>query len=116
MIKTVEKTLIVIIMVGLFLCKGSPLPGLGSTPFYLIILVMLGCIVVVRNLFLENNQTVIRGLGSISLLIILNVVLVSILNAKIDIGRILLIVFSFLFFWACKENMDSEKNIRFFYK
>lgn len=114
MVKKIEKTLIVLVLLGQFLAQSYFLPGFSGTPLYLLLLIVLGGVVCFRWLT-ERNSFPTKGLPGIAVLMVMNILFSCLLAGQIDIGRLMLIVCSFLFMAGCTQCIEEEKDIYFFF-
>ncbi len=117
--RQLKKFLIVLILAGQLCGQGIYFPVLNQLPAYLFLLIFLGVIMLFE--FFAKNHGRIRidrkyAFIPISLLLIMNIIAVSILNAKISVDRLSLIIFSFVFCMACCQAINRPDDVEFFEK
>ena len=110
-----DKILIFLVLLGQFLFQGVYIPGMDFAPAYLLVLILSAIVLIVKKAFSSGNGTSFSGFGIWFTVLFADNLLVCFINDKMDSGRLMLIFFSFLFFWLCKENAKSEREIRFLY-
>ena len=110
-----EKILIFLVMAGQFLFQGVYIPGMDFAPAYLLVLILAVVVFIVKKMFSLKGTMNYNGFGILFALLFADILFVCLINDKMDYGRLMLIFFSFLFFWLCKDNAESEKEVRFLY-
>ena len=112
MVKSVNKALIVLIFIGQFLCQGIIIPGI-NIPVYLGFMVLLGGVMLLS--LTKSLDRKIETLDMVIWLLFIDILLVSLINLRIDAGRLMLIFFSFLFMYAIKRLAKDRENIKKIY-
>ena len=110
-----EKILFFLVLMGQFLFQGVYISGLDFAPAYVLVLILSAFVLIAKKAFHSVGNMNFNGFGIVFALLFLNILFVCFINDVMDPGRLMLILFSFLFFWSCKENAQSEKDIRFLY-
>lgn len=112
MLKNVYKILIILVLAGQFLFQGISAPVL-NTPLYLAMMIILGALTVLA--VIGSAKLKISAADIAIWMLFLNIVIVSLITDKFDMGRILLILFSILFMYAIKSLAKDRENVRFLY-
>lgn len=112
LIRKVEQFLVIAVLIGQLCCQGWYFPGVSIFPAYLLCLAALGMLSVFVLLLQNGGMVSIKGsFVPLSLLLILNIVLVCLVNGKVDFGRIMLIICSFTFCLACTQAFRTKEEV-----